>query len=89
LSAITPAFEAVARSNEMFARAVAQCYALVGAKDPALDWVERDIELGMWNVPYLTEHDWFLDRIRAEPRFHALLSAARSMSAELESTRDD
>ena len=46
-------------------------------KDEALHWLDRAIEKGMVNYPFLSEHDWHLNSIRGEARFGQAMERAK------------
>ena len=77
LESITPDLREAARSDEIFSWWLADCYAIVGDHAAALDCVERMIELGVINYPFLARHEPFLRSVRDEPRFLGLLERAR------------
>jgi eukaryotic-like serine/threonine-protein kinase len=57
--------------------ALASAHAAVGVKEEALLWLERAIEHGMINYPFLSEHDRYLDSIRGDARFGRAMARAR------------
>ena len=61
------------RRDFQYACWVAECYALIDERETALEWLERDVELGMINYPFLSEHDPLLANLRGEPRFQRLM----------------
>ena len=77
LTSITPDLRDAAASDDIFSWWMADCYALVGERGAALDCVDRMIELGMVNYPFLAQHEPFIASIRAEPRFGTLLERAK------------
>ena len=56
---------------------LASAHAAVGAKDEALLWLDRAIDRGMINYPFLSEHDWYLDNVRGDERFGHLMERAK------------
>jgi tetratricopeptide (TPR) repeat protein len=57
--------------------ALASAHAAVGATEEALLWLDRAIDQGMINYPFLSEHDRYLDSIRGEARFQQAMERAR------------
>ena len=55
----------------------AECLALIGEKDLALDCLELDVNLGMSNYPFMSELDPFLANIRREERFIKLMERVK------------
>jgi len=56
---------------------LAVAHAAVGEKDEALLWLDRAVDRGMINYPFLSEHDWYLDGIRGDERFGRVMERAR------------
>jgi serine/threonine protein kinase len=81
--AVTPEFEQAGRGAQTFARAISDVWALVGDADRALEWLGRAVELGLVNETFLREHAWFLDPVRDDPRFGAVLERVRERVASL------
>jgi hypothetical protein len=50
---------------------------LIDEKERALDWLERDVDLGMINYPLMNELDPFLKNIRGEARFRKLMARVK------------
>jgi tetratricopeptide (TPR) repeat protein len=55
---------------------LASAHAAVGATDEALHWLEKAIDRGMINYPFLSEHDWCLDTVRGDERFKQAMERA-------------
>jgi TolB-like protein/tRNA A-37 threonylcarbamoyl transferase component Bud32/Flp pilus assembly protein TadD len=56
---------------------LASAHAAVGATEEALHWLDKAIDQGMINHPFLAEHDRFLDNIRGDQRFGRTMERAK------------
>ena len=74
MSCLDTASQMPSRYDFQYACWLAECYALIDEREAALDWLERDVDLGMVNYPYLNEYDPFLAKLRGEPRFQQLMA---------------
>jgi hypothetical protein len=52
---------------------IAECLALIGDREKALEWLESAVNLGFVNYPFINTHDPFLSNIRNETRFKLLM----------------
>ncbi len=59
---------------------IADCYALIDSRDLALNWLEKAIDMGYTNYPFLSRHDPLLDSIRHEARFVDLMARVQRES---------
>jgi len=57
---------------------MAPVYALAGAKEEALTWLERAVERGWINYPLFAHQDPLLENIRGEPRYKELMVGVKA-----------
>lgn len=74
-----------AASNHWAALRFALCYAKIGDREKAFQWVQNAAKLGNHNWYFLVKHPW-LAPLQKEPRYQALLS---EMKEDLDDVRDD
>ena len=77
LDVLTPDLREAARRDDIFSWWMADSFALVSETDAAIDSVERMIDLGIVNYPFLAEYEPFFSSLRREPRFGRLVERAR------------
>lgn len=78
LRIMTPELRAKVWWDDLFSWWSADCFALVGERDAALDCLERAVALGIVNYPFLAQHDACLTALRGEARFDELMERVRS-----------
>jgi serine/threonine protein kinase/tetratricopeptide (TPR) repeat protein len=74
---VTEDFERTAWRDPQFSYFVADCHALAGLKEEALDWLSNAVDRGFINYPFIAEHDPLLASIRGEPRFRDIAARAK------------
>jgi TolB-like protein len=80
----TPVMVEVAKTDELFPIFIANCLAIVGEKDSAVQWLTKAVDWGFCNHQYLEEHNPFLTRLRDEPQFIELMGTARERQTAFE-----
>jgi TolB-like protein len=77
LPAVTPDIEAVAMASDVFARFLAEGYAVAGAPERALHWLAIAVDRGYINYPFLARYDPCFEPLRSLPQFQELLETVR------------
>jgi len=78
-------FEKDANRNHWAALRVALCYAKLGDRDQAIQWLRRAAELGNHSWYALIKHPW-LQPLQADPEFQQIVSGIKT---DLDDVRDD
>ena len=76
--ALTPDVLEGSRHDLQYSWTLAQCYAMMGDRVEANEWVENAVRRGFWNYPLLAERDPLLKSLRADPHFLSLMSSTKS-----------
>jgi len=63
---------------------VAEGFAMLGYTEEAINWIERAIELGNLNYPFISEHNPFLEKIRNEVRFKEVMNMLKAKWERIE-----
>ena len=74
---VTAEFRAGLWWDDLFCWWIAECLALVGEADSAVQFLERAVELGMINYPFLAGHDPLLSGVRGQEAFERLMARVR------------
>jgi non-specific serine/threonine protein kinase len=74
---LTPQIEAIAHATDVFPRFLAEGFALAGARQSAIHWLQVAIDRGFVNYPFLSRHDPTFEALRSDSAFKALLETAR------------
>ena len=74
---MTPDFQKTCQRDPTYSHHLAGIFALLEAKEEALDWLEKAVNLGFINYPFLNEYDPFFENIRGEKRFKILMERVK------------
>ena len=77
LACVTAEVEAAATKSDVFARFLAEGYALAGVPERAIHWITIAVERGYINYPFLAQYDPCLETLRSDLRFQQLMKAVR------------
>ena len=79
----TPDFDKEAKYDCHFALHIAHCFALIGEKERALDFLTLSVRNGMLNYTFIGKYDSLLENIRDEQRFKDLIIEAKRRFEEI------
>jgi TolB-like protein len=74
---LTPDLESLALATDVFARFLAQGFALADMPGESVHWLAIAVDRGFINYPFLERHDPFFANIRQDARFRELLTTVR------------
>ena len=76
IDSVTEALEKAAWWDDFFSLTMAEGYSVIKEYDKAFHWLNRAIDYGITNIPFLTEYDHFLENLRSDERFTTCIQKA-------------
>ena len=81
---LSPPLLAALEGDPQYCWFLAQCCALAGDVDGGIRWVETAVSRGLFNHPLLSARDPFLENLRGDPRYPAVMADAEQRMRALE-----
>ena len=81
---LSPSLLATLEGDPQYCWFLAQCYALAGEVDAGIRWVETAVSRGFFNHALLSTRDPFLENLRGDPRYPAVVADAERRMRALE-----
>jgi TolB-like protein/TPR repeat protein len=79
IDSVTEALEMAAWWDDAYSLMMAEGYSVLEEYDKAFRWLNRAINYGITNIPFLTEYDYFLENLRNDVRFESCIQKARTI----------
>ena len=83
LASINSSLEKAAWWDDAYSLMMAEGFAVLEEYDKAFLWLNRAIDYGITNIPFLTEYDHFLENLRKDERFDTCLQKAKGIIESL------
>jgi tetratricopeptide (TPR) repeat protein len=65
--------------DDIYALMMAESYSMLEEYDEAFRWLNRAIDYGVTNIPFLREHDHFLENLKERDQFNSSLKKAEAL----------
>jgi TolB-like protein/TPR repeat protein len=80
---VTESLEKAAWWDDAYSMNMAEGYSMLKEYDKAFRWLNRAIDYGITNIPFLTQYDHFLENLRKDERFETCIQKARGIIESL------
>ena len=79
LNMVSEVLEKAAWWDDGYSLMMAEGFSVLKEYDKAFHWLNRAIDYGITNIPFLTEYDHFLENLRNDERFDSCIQKARTI----------